>query len=184
MMRVFSNPSYLFGRISPAARVWTKSMRTKMRSVPAVVIGAFLLVVLPIAPGLAESDIAKTLQDRLTARIEKLETACGRDVKKYCRTVTPGEGRILYCLQAYEDKISSKCDYELEDIISSTQSLFDNLKEAVLACRTEISETCGKVQPGKGRIAACLLQNKSTVSKACSDAIEKLQSQMEKSDMN
>ena len=146
-----------------------------MRILPAATVGVFLLAVLPVGPASAQSDLAKVLQDRVAAKVAKLEADCGRDVKKYCSSVTPGEGRILYCLQAYEDKISSKCVYSVEETISSTQALFDNLKETISACHAEISGTCGKIQPGKGRIAACLLQNKSSASKECSDTIDKLQ---------
>lgn len=146
-----------------------------MRIVPATLIGAFLLSLSPTLALSAEGDLGKLLQDRLAARIAKLESACGSDIKKYCREVTPGEGRVLYCLQAYEDKISSKCIYGLEDTLSSAQTLFDALREAVVACRADIATACGKVQPGQGRIAACILQNRATVSKECGDSVDRLQ---------
>jgi hypothetical protein len=34
---------------------------------------------------------------------------------------------------------------------------------------------CGKIQPGQGRIAACLLANKSTASTGCAEAIRKIE---------
>jgi hypothetical protein len=34
---------------------------------------------------------------------------------------------------------------------------------------------CGKIQPGHGRIAACLIANKSTASKDCADVIQKVE---------
>jgi hypothetical protein len=39
----------------------------------------------------------------------------------------------------------------------------------------EISGVCGKTVPGQGRIAACLIANKSTASKDCVDAIQKVE---------
>ena len=51
----------------------------------------------------------------------------------------------------------------------------DALKEAVNACRTDIASKCGTVQPGKGRIAACLVAQKASVSKDCANAIEKVE---------
>jgi hypothetical protein len=134
-----------------------------------------LLALVSSVPASAETDLAKTLQDKLSARIAKLQAACGHDLKKYCSSVTPGEGRILYCLQAYEDKISAKCDYELEDAMSRAQVVLDDMKDAIQACRAEIAGVCGKVQPGKGRIAACLEQNKSTASKECADMLGKIE---------
>jgi Cysteine rich repeat len=135
-----------------------------------------LLVVLSAGAASAQTSIGKTLLDRLNARVEKLESACANDIKKYCRTVTPGEGRLLYCMQAHEDQISSKCAFELEDAATAIQTAAEALKNGVAACKAEINGVCGKVKPGEGRIATCLLENKSTASAGCADAIAKVQS--------
>ena len=123
----------------------------------------------------AQSDIAKTFVDRLLGQVTKLESSCAEDIKKYCATVTPGEGRVIYCMQAHEDKISPGCAYDLEDVELSLQASNDALKEAVNACRADIAAKCGNVQPGGGRIAACLVAEKSNVSKDCANAIDKVQ---------
>jgi hypothetical protein len=134
-----------------------------------------LLFVLSVGSVSAQTDVAKTLQEKLTARIAKLESACSKDIKKYCKDVTPGEGRVIYCMQAHEDKISPQCTFELEDELTSVQSSLDDLKNAIAACKAEITGVCGKIVPGQGRIAACLLANKSTASKDCADAIQKIE---------
>src|SRR6267378_3517035 len=113
---------------------------------------------------------------KLLAKVGKLESACAKDIKKYCRTVTPGEGRMIYCMQAHEDKISIKCAFELGEAATSVQTTADALKDAVIACKAEISGVCGKILPGQGRIAACLLSNKSTASAGCAEAIQKIES--------
>jgi hypothetical protein len=134
-----------------------------------------LLIALPLHGVAAETDVAKTLQQKLAARITKLENACAKDIKKYCKDVTPGEGRLIYCMQAHEDKISPACSFELEDALTSVQASADDLKNAVAACKAEIAGVCGKVVPGQGRIAACLIENKSTASKECADAIQEIE---------
>ena len=121
------------------------------------------------------TDIAKTLQQKLTARVAKLESACASDIKKFCKTVTPGEGRLIYCMQAHEDKISAQCAYELEDSATSVQTTADSLKDAIVACKAEIIGVCGKIVPGQGRVAACLMENRSTASKECADSIKKIE---------
>jgi Cysteine rich repeat len=123
----------------------------------------------------AQSDLGKTILEKLTARVAKLESACSKDIKKYCSNVTPGEGRLVYCMQAYEDKISPSCAFELEDTATSLLTSADALKDAVMACKAEITGVCGKIQPGQGRIAACLLANKSTASTGCAEAIGKIE---------
>jgi hypothetical protein len=134
-----------------------------------------MLVILSVGFAHAQTNIGKSILDKLTARIEKLEKSCARDIKKYCRTVTPGEGRMIYCLQAHEDKISAKCAFELGDASTSVQTSADALKDAVIACKAEITGVCGKVLPGQGRIATCLRENKSGASAGCAEAIRKVE---------
>ena len=39
------------------------------------------------------------------------------------------------------------------------------------ACKADVASLCSGVQPGGGRIAACLKQNEAQVSPACKDAL-------------
>jgi hypothetical protein len=134
-----------------------------------------LLAILPASSAFAQTDIAKAIQEKLAAEAAKLENSCADDIKKFCSDVTPGEGRILYCMHAHEDKISAKCAYDLEEAATDVQLSADLLKEAIGACKAEITGVCGKTQPGQGRIAACLLANKSTASKDCGEVLGKIE---------
>jgi len=134
-----------------------------------------LLAILSVGSASAQTDITKAIQEKLAAEAAKLENSCADDIKKYCSDVTPGEGRMLYCMHAHEDKISPKCSYDLEEAAADVQLSADNLKEAITACKAEIGGVCGKTQPGQGRIAACLFANKSTASKACGDVLGKIE---------
>jgi hypothetical protein len=150
-------------------------MRMTVRSI--IILGAFpWLAISSIGTASAQADVGKALLEKLTARVAKLESACASDIKKYCKTVTPGEGRMIYCMQAHEDKISPKCAFELGEATTSVQTTADVLKDAVIACKAEISGPCGKILPGQGRMAACLLSNKPTASAGCVEAIQKIES--------
>src|SRR5450631_1702029 len=81
-----------------------------------------LLVILSAGSASAQTNIGKTIVEKLTAKITKLENACASDIKKYCKDVTPGEGRMIYCMQAHEDKISTKCAFELGEAATSIQA--------------------------------------------------------------
>ena len=151
------------------------SMRMTVRSI--IILGAFpWLAISSIGTASAQADVGKALLEKLTARVAKLESACASDIKKYCKTVTPGEGRMIYCMQAHEDKISPKCAFELGEATTSVQTTADVLKDTVIACKAEISGPCGKILPGQGRMVACLLSNKSTASAGCVEAIQKIES--------
>jgi Golgi apparatus protein 1 len=149
-------------------------MKKTMQSL--VRLGLFgLLVLLPASFASAQSDLAKAIQEKLAAEAAKLENSCADDIKKFCSDVTPGEGRMIYCMQAHEDKISPKCAFDLEEAATDVQLSADNLKEAVAACKAEITGVCGKIQPGQGRVAACVMANRATASKSCVEAIEKIE---------
>jgi cysteine rich repeat protein len=47
------------------------------------------------------------------------------------------------------------------------------LEELRVACRTDVEKLCPAVQPGGGRIIACLKQHKDEVSAGCKQAIVK-----------
>lgn len=137
--------------------------------------------VLPLAVTLsqtaanAQSDIVKAVQDKLTGSIAKLERSCGDDIKKYCSAVTPGNGRVLHCMEAYEDQISPQCSYAEQEAALTLQMAVDRLREAVAACSNEITKFCSKVQPGQGRVAQCLIANQASASPQCAGAIQKLE---------
>ena len=122
-----------------------------------------------------QTDTMSTVLQKLTARIQKLENSCGDDIKKFCSGVTPGGGHVLYCLEAYEDKISPKCAFELDEAELDLQEIGDGLKEAFHLCQGDIAKLCGDTPPGEGRISACLASNRASVSQSCVDAIEKVQ---------
>jgi len=48
-----------------------------------------------------------------------------------------------------------------------------NLKEVRAACQTDVQKLCAGVQPGGGRIVACLKEHKDEVSDSCKQAIAK-----------
>ena len=149
-------------------------MKIKMRLLAKLGLLPFLALLFA-GPVCAQADLGKTILEKLTARVVKLESACASDIKKYCRTVTPGEGRMIYCMQAHEDKISVKCAFELGEAADNVQTAADALKDGVIACKAEINGVCGKTVPGQGRIAACLIANKSTASSGCAEAIKKIE---------
>jgi len=126
------------------------------------------------AGGAGAQDIEKAMQGRIAAGVAKMEGACGKELRKYCSQVTPGEGRIIFCMEAYEDKLSPKCLATMYDAAQNAQALASIMKTATAMCRDDAVKTCGKVRVGHGRVLQCLLDNKSTVSKSCADAVQKV----------
>jgi hypothetical protein len=125
----------------------------------------------------AQTAVAQRVATRLAAASAKLQAACGDDVSKYCSTVTPGEGRLVFCMMAHEDKISSKCDYALYDASRKAEHALNLIARAADACWNDIEKHCANVPAGGGRIAQCLLDNKKSVTRSCRTAINSFPSQ-------
>ena len=121
----------------------------------------------------AQTSVAQKAEARLAAASAKLEAACGSDLAKYCSTVTPGEGHLIFCMMAHEDKLSSKCDYALYDASRKMERTLDLIEQAADACWNDIEKHCANIPKGGGRIAQCLLNNKASVARACRTVIEK-----------
>jgi hypothetical protein len=127
------------------------------------------------ACGPAMAQNVSRIEARLQAAVNKIQDACGADIKQYCSTVTPGEGRVLLCIEAHEDKISSKCDYALFDASRKLERALDRVEMAADACWADIQKSCADVPPGGGNILQCLASNKATVSKRCQAVVSKIQ---------
>ena len=41
--------------------------------------------------------------------VETVKEGCKKELDMYCKNVTPGKGRVVACLYAYEDKLSGRC---------------------------------------------------------------------------
>lgn len=103
--------------------------------------------------------------------IETVVDACREDLHQYCADVTPGEGRVLYCVAAHLDKLSGQCEYALYQAASVLEELAVGVARFARSCRTEIESLCGDVRAGEGRILACLQQNDEQLGDNCRTAI-------------
>jgi hypothetical protein len=102
--------------------------------------------------------------------VETAMEGCKKELDTYCKTVTPGEGRILACLYAYEDKLSGRCVYALYDAANQLERTVMALRYLASECKSDISSLCADTQPGEGRILKCLEKNDARVSVRCKQA--------------
>ena len=135
--------------------------------------GIFVCLTL-VTAGNVQAQTAATdkVGERLEGAVQKLRAACADDLAKYCSSVTPGEGRLLYCLIAHEDKISTKCDYTLYDASRNLGRALDLIEQTADVCWPDIEKHCADAVVGGGNIAQCLLANKATVASDCRTALD------------
>ncbi len=133
-----------------------------------VTLAVVLLLSCVSTPALAAGDpVKKALEGPLATFVQGCET----ELKTYCKDVTPGDGRILACLYAYQDKLSPRCEYALYDSAAQLERALNALTYAATECRDDLKSFCADVKPGEGRLRDCLEKNEAKVSARCKAAM-------------
>ncbi len=96
---------------------------------------------------------------------------CATEIEQFCSQVSPGDGRLLACFFAHEDKLSGQCQYALYEAASQLEAAINALSYVATECRDDMLAHCGDVQVGEGRVLECLDANSANVSAACKQAI-------------
>jgi hypothetical protein len=104
--------------------------------------------------------------------VETVLDGCKKDIETYCKGVKPGEGRILACLYAYQDKLSNRCEYALYDAAAQLERAITALTYLANECRSDLKTYCSDVKPGEGRLINCIDKNMGKVSNRCKQAIK------------
>jgi len=102
--------------------------------------------------------------------VQTVAEGCKAEIQTYCKGVTPGEGRVLACLYAYQDKLSGRCEYALYDASVQLERVVNALTYVANECRGDLQAYCSNVKPGEGRLLDCLEKNKAKVSARCTQA--------------
>jgi len=82
--------------------------------------------------------------------VEGLKKACHTELTTFCKGVQPGEGRILACLYAFQDRVSGKCTYAIYDAAAQLDQAATALKFAASECKDDLLKYCGDVKVGNG----------------------------------
>ena len=114
--------------------------------------------------------------------VERAIIACENELNTFCSTVTPGEGRLMMCLGAHEDKISVGCAVAVYDAAVAIDVLAGLIAAIGTACEQEIVDHCATpasdtelvVEVGQGQVVACLATHQANLGNACKAVIGKL----------
>jgi hypothetical protein len=116
----------------------------------------------------AEDPLLKGVQGAL----DTFTQGCQQELTTYCKDVTPGEGRLLACLYAFQDKLTPRCEYALYDSIGQLDRTLTNLSFVIGECRDDLQSHCSEIKPGEGRLLDCLDKNEAKVSARCKSALK------------
>jgi len=130
------------------------------------------LVVLCIVAIAVGQVFAGPAEDIAQGLIDSVKSGCDKELKEYCKDVTPGEGRVLACLYARGDKLSGRCEYALYDAAAQLERAVQALSYVANECGDDLKANCAGIKPGEGRILQCLNKNETKVSKRCKQALK------------
>jgi hypothetical protein len=133
-----------------------------------LVFAVLLLLTLALPAFAAEDPLTKGVQGAL----DTFSAGCQKELTTFCKDVVPGEGRIVACLYAYQDKLTPRCEYALYDSVGQLDRTLANLSYAIGECRDDLKKHCADVKPGEGRLLDCMNKNEAKVSARCNAALK------------
>ena len=126
-----------------------------------ILLAALMVMLFLAGTAWAEKGIVQTVAD-----------GCKKEIETYCKDVTPGQGRILACLYAHEDKLSGRCEYALYDAAAQLERALSALTYLANECSDDLEKFCANIAPGEGRLVDCLEKNAAKVSGRCKQAFQ------------
>jgi hypothetical protein len=102
--------------------------------------------------------------------VQTVADGCKKEIETYCKDVTVGEGRVLACLYAHNDKLSGRCEYALYDAAVQLERAINTLSYVAGECKYDLDKFCAEVPAGKGRLLGCLQKHDAKVSLRCKQA--------------
>jgi len=99
---------------------------------------------------------------------------CSKEIAGFCGDVPLGGGRVLSCLKAHEDELSMGCRAALAEGAATIDSALGDANFFGAKCARDLKDNCADVQPGEGKMLACLTDNIMRVTKRCVDALLEL----------
>jgi hypothetical protein len=104
------------------------------------------------------------MRARISGAVQQLKTACQDEIRNYCSNVTPGQGRLLLCMQAHEDKISRQCELSLLETSRNIGKAVSKMETFAQACWPDIQVFCSGTG---GSVTQCVIDNRPSLSPAC-----------------
>jgi len=140
-------------------------MMILLKAAPRAAVGLVgMLLSAPLTPGMAQTD----LRDRVQGAIEAVEGSCAADINRFCASVTRGEGRLLLCMQAFDDQLGRRCQFALYRASRNLERSLDRVERIADACWSEIETNCANAD----RIGRCLVEKAQSLAPSCRTVLE------------
>jgi hypothetical protein len=108
------------------------------------------------------------LRDRLATAVQRIESACGEEIERFCSDVTPGGGRMASCMDAYSDQLSRSCQSALRRSVNRVQQAVAGIADT---CMSAVQQQCGNAD----NVKRCLQEKNSSLPQSCQTIVAVVQ---------
>jgi len=134
---------------------------------------SIMLTILMVAVwSFSASAAGDPLRKGVQGALDTFAEGCQQELTTFCKDVTPGEGRIIACLYAFQDKLTPRCEFAFYDSVNQLDRTLTNLSYAVSECRADLKIFCTDIKPGEGRLLDCLNKHEGDISLRCFEALK------------
>ncbi|WP_455270933.1 cysteine rich repeat-containing protein [Rhizobium herbae] len=102
--------------------------------------------------------------------VSTLATDCGTDIKKFCKGLNLGNGRIQNCLEEHAGKVSPTCTATLSSVSASIKQRLAAQSSFTASCKHDVAQFCSGVK-GEGNVLSCLNKAKRVKEGQCGQTI-------------
>ena len=102
--------------------------------------------------------------------VSTLATDCGTDIRKFCKGLNLGNGRIQNCLETHATKVSPTCTATLASVTASIKQRLAAQSSFTATCKHDVAQYCSGVK-GEGNVLSCLNKAKRVNEGRCGQAI-------------
>ncbi|MEJ2691145.1 MAG: cysteine rich repeat-containing protein [Deltaproteobacteria bacterium] len=110
--------------------------------IKAIACAIAVLAVVAVQNALAQTQQKGPAEAAAQTIVETVAKGCEKELTAYCKDVTPGEGRVLACLYAHEDKLSGRCDYALYDAAAQLDRAVNAMAYVAEECGDDMDKYC------------------------------------------
>jgi hypothetical protein len=131
--------------------------------------GGFVIAALVL---LAPATVPAQAQDDQAQWARYIQGHCGPELKRHCSGISKGQGRILACLYAREDKLSAKCGMAVMASVERLGVALGALANVMRVCEPDVRRLCNGMVAGNGNLVGCLATARASVSATCNATLD------------
>jgi hypothetical protein len=103
--------------------------------------------------------------------VTTLAQDCGADIKKHCKGLNLGNGRIQSCLEQNQAKVSPTCTATMTAVVASIRQRQAAQAAVPELCSHDAAQLCKGVKGGEAHVLGCLVKAAEAVGDRCNAAI-------------